>query len=60
MSLPTMFLGDWFSVSRKSGTGGDGFGMYTQRVKIAWLCLDLAAKSLSRVISPTLSTSGPS
>ena len=28
MSLPTMSFGDWFSVSRKGGTGGGGF-VYT-------------------------------
>jgi len=33
--------------------------MYTQRVKTAWLCLGLAVKPLSRVISPTLSANGP-
>jgi len=33
MSLSAMSLGDWFSVSRKGGTGGGGLVYaYTQRV----------------------------
>jgi len=30
MSLPAMSLGDWFSVSRKGGTGGGGL-VYTPK-----------------------------
>jgi len=40
MSLPALSLGDGFSVSRKGGQGG----IYTQRVKIAWLGLGLSLK----------------
>ena len=40
-----MSLGDWFSgSSRKGGTGGGELGIYTQKVKTAWLYLDLAVK----------------
>jgi len=30
MSLPAIFLGDWFSVSRKGGAGGGGL-VYTPK-----------------------------
>ena len=43
-SLPAISLGDWFSVSRKGGTGGSGLVLYTQKVKTAWLCVGLAVK----------------
>jgi len=43
-SLPAISLGDWFSVSRKGGTGGGGLVLYTQRVKTVWLCVGLAVK----------------
>ena len=43
-----MSLGDWFSgSSRKGGTGGGELGIYTPRVKTAWLHLDLAVKNSS-------------
>jgi len=44
MSLPAVSLGDWFSVSQKGGTRGRWVGIYTQRVKTAWLCVGLAVK----------------
>jgi len=34
-------------VSRKGGS--EDLGLYTQRVKTAWLCLDLAIKSHSSI-----------
>ena len=42
MSLPaiSLALGDWFSISRK----GRWVGIYSQRVKTAWLCVGLAVK----------------
>jgi len=43
MLLPAISLGDWFSVSRKGGTGGGGLVyVYSQRVKTALLCVGLA------------------
>ena len=42
VSLPAISLGDWFSVSRKGGTGGGG--VYTQRVNTARLRVGLAVK----------------
>jgi len=42
MSLPAMSLGDWFSVSRKGGTGEVGWFMHTH--KGCKQCLGLAVK----------------
>ena len=51
MSLLVMSLGDWFSVSRKDGTGEVGWYIHP-KVKTAWLCVSLAVKkTLSRVIT---------
>jgi len=44
MPLPAISLGDWFSVSRKGGTGGGGL-VYTPK---GWLCGELAVKILQR------------
>ena len=60
-------LGDRFSVNtdylpyllrceKKGWNRGRWVGIYTQ---IAWLCLGLVVKSVSRVISLTLSANGP-
>jgi len=57
MSLLAMSLGDRFCVSRKGGTGQEGW--YTQRVKTAWPCLGWLWKFFSRAISFIVSTNGP-
>jgi len=43
MSLLAISLGDWFSMSRKGGTGGGGL-VYTPKSEYRWLCVGLAVK----------------
>ena len=45
------FLGRLVQCEQKRWDRGRWVGIYTQRVKTAWLCVDLVVKSLSRVIT---------
>ena len=45
------FLGRLVQCEQKGWDRGRWVGIYTQRVKTAWLCVGLAVKSLSRVIA---------
>jgi len=45
------FLGRLVQCEQKGWDRGRWVGIYTERVKTAWLCVGLAVKSLSRVIA---------